>query len=244
MRPDLKNMKTPVPILIAEFSPLATELISGALKRGQNYFEVVGYALTSTEAVQRLGELEPSVALISIDLQDGPDTGLRVIRHIRENQLKTAAVALVRGSNATHVVEAFQNGARGVISRDQPFRTLARCLRKVHQGEIWTDCEHFEFVVRHLSNTKPKEEPAPHKLTQRELEVAHLIAAGMANADIAGQMGVSEHTVRNYVLRIYDKVGVSNRVQLTHYWLGLQSRSGAPDKLNRADLSASASPSK
>jgi DNA-binding NarL/FixJ family response regulator len=216
----LKKRTSQIPTVLAEKNLLGAELLSSALKRCQNYFEVVGQALASGEAVRYIDQLQPEIALVSIDLSDGETAGYRVLKHIREHHPSISAVALLDGDTREAVLAAFQSGARGVVSRSQNFRLIAKCLRKVHEGQIWASSDQivFLFEALHRGEESRLVRNAPetlHQLTPRELDVARQVAEGMRNSEIGEKLGVSEHTVRNYIMRIYDKLGVSNRVQLT-----------------------------
>ncbi|HME11386.1 MAG TPA: response regulator transcription factor [Candidatus Acidoferrum sp.] len=207
-----------IPTLLVERDLLGVEMLSGALKRCQNYFEVVGHSLSSADTVRKLQQFKPALALVSVDLKDGATAGYQVLAHIREHEGQTSAVALLNDSRREHVLEAFRSGARGVVSRDQPFRLLAKCLRKVHEGEIWASNDQIGFVFEALnkeSKMLPKNPEGMAQLTPREKDVVGRVVKGMRNAEIGEDLGVSEHTIRNYIMKIYDKLGVSNRVQLT-----------------------------
>ena len=211
----------PVTILIAEESFLGADLLATALKRCQNYFDVVAQVSSLPEATKSLAERKPQVALVSVSLHDGQTSGYKLISHAREHFPRTSTVALLHDSQQEHVLEAFRCGARGVISRSQAFRVLVKCIRKVHEGEIWASPDQIGFVFESLKRNfdlAPAAQ-APQKdlgeLTPRERDVATLVMEGLRNAEIAVRLNVSEHTVRNYIMRIYDKLGVSNRVQLT-----------------------------
>lgn len=203
---------------LADSSYLHVELLTGALKRCQNYFDLVGHAFSSHDAISKLEHLKPDIALISIELFDGPTAGYKVLQYLRENHSGTAAVALLRESERNLVLQSFRCGARGVVSREQPFRLLAKCLRRVHEGAIWASEDQVGFVIDMLKEERsaPARQPRTlDQLTNREREVAILVAEGMQNAQIGASLGISEHTIRNYVMRIYEKLGVTNRVQLT-----------------------------
>ena len=219
----------PVSILIAEGSFLAADLLSSALKRCQNYFDVVAQASSSAEAEKKLADFKPQVALISARLREGQTSGYKLISQTRQHLPGTPIIALLDDSQPEHVLEAFRCGARGVISRDQPFRVLVKCIRKVHEGEIWASPDQIGFVFESLNrNTDKYSETLPHanvaELTPRERDVAALVIEGFRNVEIAARLNVSEHTVRNYIMRIYDKLGVSNRVQLTRRCAGAFDR--------------------
>ena len=217
-------------MLLADRNLLSIELLSGALKRCQNFFEVVACSLTATEAIKKLSEFKPRLALVSVVLRDGNSAGYRVLSHIREHHPAIAAVALLEDSSREGVLEAFRSGARGVVSREEPFRLLAKSLRKVHEGEIWASRDQIGFVFETLnreSKTIFRTPPGINQLTPREKEVVAHVVDGMRNAEIGEKLGLSEHTVRNYIMKVYDKLGVSNRVQLTRQCAeSLESRIG------------------
>jgi len=90
----------------------------------------------------------------------------------------------------------------------------------VHKGQIWASNEDLEHLIGALSQTKPlhlKNPDGMPLLTRREEEVVHLVADGLKNREIAERLKVKEHSVRNYLYRIFEKLGVSNRVELILY---------------------------
>ena len=200
--------------------------MSSALKRCQNQFDVIAQVTNFADAARKVEELKPHLALISVNWQADHAAGYKLISHVHEHCPQTATVALLNDSELQHVLEAFRCGARGVISRDEPFRVLAKCIRKVHEGEIWASADQIGFVFESLKKRSESfSERAPHTalagLTPREKDVAVLVVEGLRNAEIGVKLSVSEHTVRNYIMRIYDKLGVSNRVQLTRQCAGV-----------------------
>lgn len=214
---------TTASVLLADYDFLSLELLSRALKRCQGCFRVVGHSVTSDEAIRKLDDLKPSIALIGVSLQDGETAGYRVLLHAKEHHAKVAAVALQSRAQHEQVLEAFRCGARGVISRDQTFRLIVKCIRKVQQGGIWASPDQVDLVFEALKNDAPafagRSVPVVLPgLTPREKDVVALVIEGFRNAQIGARLSLSEHTVRNYIMKIYDKLGVSNRVQLTRQW--------------------------
>ena len=130
------------------------------------------------------------------------------------------AIMLIDSFERDNVIEAFRRGAHGVISRDELFETLCECIRAVHQGQIWVRAEELHFLVDAIvESTAPRilnAKGAP-LLSKQERGVVRLVAEGLTNREIARQLSLSENTVRNYVFRIFDKVGTSNRVELALY---------------------------
>ena len=116
--------------------------------------------------------------------------------------------------------DAFRGGARGIFCRGDSFTALPKCIRQVHNGQIWVNNVELEFLLDLVISLRPlKMQPTGGmaRLTQREREVVPLVADGMRNHEIAQQLNLSEHTVRNYLIRIFDKLGISSRVELVLY---------------------------
>ena len=99
-------------------------------------------------------------------------------------------------------------------------KSLSKCIQTVHQGQIWASNEDLEHLIEALSQLKPlhldNSEGMP-LLTRREEDVVRLLAEGLKNREIAEQLKIKEHSVRNYVYRIFEKLGVSSRVELILY---------------------------
>ncbi len=132
------------------------------------------------------------------------------------------------------VIDAFRNGAHGVIFRDEPIEILSKCLHAVHRGQIWANSQNLHFVVDALGESKAlnlHDARGIQLLSKREERVARLVVDGMTNRQISATLGLSEHTVRNYLFRIFDKVGVSTRVELVLYCLQGKHNNGASAEL-------------
>jgi DNA-binding NarL/FixJ family response regulator len=137
----------------------------------------------------------------------------------------TAAVMLLDYTSPEFVVEAFRKGARGVFCRDCSFETLPKCIQSVHQGQIWAsnaDLEHILSALTHIIPLPLRAADGKPLLTRREEDVVSLLTDGMKNREIAGSLGVTEHTVRNYLSRIFEKLGISSRVELILYVMAQQ----------------------
>jgi len=203
------------------------QLIADALKRSRNRFDARAVIGDCSDTLLELLNQEPDVAVISVQLRDGPFTGLEILRQLCASRRKTAAVALLDSDERTLVMDAFRAGARGVFCRDHCLQGLPKCIRRVHEGQIWVSNSELEFLITFIANARPTqliETGSMSLLTPREVEVARLVAEAMPNQEIALKLGVNEHTVRNYVFRIFEKLGLSNRVELALYAL---SRPGA-----------------
>lgn len=218
----LKPFGGRISVLLAEASPMVGELIAGALKRCRYRFNVLASTNNSLDAIQKLEELAPHVAVISTELQDGPLAGFKVLHQIRTLHLKTAAIMLLDSGERDLVVDAFRDGARGVFYRGYSFKALPKCIRTVHDGQVWASNGDVEFMLEALMYFRPLKlgkAVGMSLLTHREQEVIRLVAEGMKNRDISLKLDVTEHTVKNYVFRIFEKLGVSSRVELVLYAL-------------------------
>jgi len=115
------------------------------------------------------------------------------------------------------VIEAFRFGADGVFCRNSPFDLLCKSLDAISQGEIWASSEELRYVLNEFMKGPKalKVDPAvERRMTKREGDVVRLAVEGLSNREIACELGLTEHTVKNYLFRIFDKLGVSNRVEL------------------------------
>jgi DNA-binding NarL/FixJ family response regulator len=120
------------------------------------------------------------------------------------------------------VVEAFRAGAHGVFCRADSFQALCKCIYCVHQGQVWASSTELQFVVDALVEPVPMETRTlvdSRPLSKREEEIARLVAEGLSNRQISQRLTLSEHTVKNYLFRVFEKIGVSTRVELALYAL-------------------------
>jgi len=199
---------------------MSNQLIVGALKRCHSNFDVHALASNSSVAFSELQEYRPDVAVISAKLEDGPLTGFKVLHQLRASESKTPAVMLLDSTDRDLVVDAFRAGARGVFCRDYSFKALPKCIRRVYEGQVWVSNLELEFLLDLVISRRPmqaRKTGGMALLTPRERDVVRLAAEGMRNQDIAVGLNLSEHTVRNYLFRIFDKLGISSRVELVLY---------------------------
>jgi DNA-binding NarL/FixJ family response regulator len=120
------------------------------------------------------------------------------------------------------VVDAFRAGAKGVLNRTESIEVLSKCLHAVHKGHVWANSHQLHLVLEALIKAKPLrtlDSRGRHLLAKREEEVANLVAEGLANREVAQKLGLSEHTVSNYLFRIYEKLHISSRIELVLYVL-------------------------
>jgi DNA-binding NarL/FixJ family response regulator len=207
-------------VALADATRMNSQLTAAALKRSRNNLEVQTLPSNSSAALRELQDAQPDVALISARLEDGPLTGFKILHELRASESKIPAVMLLDSTERDLVIDAFRGGARGVICRDYSFNTLPKCIRKVHDGQIWVSDMELQFLLDLVIAMRPlkvQTSGGMARLTAREHDVVRLVADGMRNQEIALRLNLSEHTIRNYLLRIYDKLGISSRVELVLY---------------------------
>jgi DNA-binding NarL/FixJ family response regulator len=212
----------PIRVIVADANLMACGLVSAGLKR-HSQFKVVGHATSAHQLLQLINDTAPEVALISSTLQDGIFSGLSVLAEIHSKYPEMRLVLLIDGSEPEVVVQAFRAGARGVFSRSEGhFEGLCKCIIRVHEGQIWAKTQQLQFIVNALAQAptlRVVNADGANLLTKREEDLVHLVADGLGNRDIARQLNLSENTVKNYMFHIFDKLGVSNRVELVLYAL-------------------------
>jgi DNA-binding NarL/FixJ family response regulator len=211
---------------------LSVDLLTRALKRYCKYFTVVGSAQTTKELLKLAAELQPHVAVISSNLQSDPGGGVKAVRDLRASGSRARPILLLDSSEPDLVIDAFAAGARGLVPTTSSLELLCKCIRCVHAGQIWADSNQLERVVKTLEDIGPvrlvnaKGIPL---LTRREEQIVSMVAEGLPNSEISSKLSLSAHTVKNHLFHIYEKLGVSNRVELILYAISTRSTPRPPD---------------
>jgi DNA-binding NarL/FixJ family response regulator len=208
-------------VLVADATPMDCQLVSDAIQRHNN-FRVIGRVVCSSEIVSAVRKAQPDVTVISARLQDGAFAGLLALRELRALQTPSRIVVMLDHDERELVVEAFLNNARGVFCRIGSSGELRKCIQSVHNGEIWVNNAQMEYIVEALMQA-PARPVANGKvatvLTKREEEIARLVATGLSNRDVSDKLGLSPHTVKNCLSRIFEKLVISTRIELVLYIL-------------------------
>lgn len=211
-----------IDLLIADGSPLDCQLLKSALTRSRLPFRIVGCAVSQADIIRSMNSHPPDIALISESLQDGPFTGFGVLSELHHSFPKTSVVVLLKSASDDLIVDAFRAGARGVFCRAEPVNALCKCINAVHQGQIWANSKQLRSVLDAFASAAPlrlANSQGRVLLTKREIDVVKLVVDGHTNRDVAHKLGLTEHTVSNYLFRIYEKLGISSRVELVLYSL-------------------------
>lgn len=213
-------------VLIADRSPMDCQLLADALQR-HGALRIVGCATSSSEVLSCVEANRPDVAVISARLPGDALSGFQLMRELHRLSLGIRIIVLLDADEHELVVEAFRSGAKGVFSRNGSSKELRRCIERVYEGQIWANSAQMERIVDALMQT-PKLSVMHAKdaavLSKREEQVCQSVAAGLSNREISRKLGLSEHTVKNHLFRIFDKLGISTRIELVLYALSWTKR--------------------
>jgi DNA-binding NarL/FixJ family response regulator len=228
-----------ISVLVITPDNITAELLRSAFNRERKKsFAVQMLTGSSQKVIGKLTAHKPQVALICDELQDSPLAGFKVLHKLRESHQGTAAVMLLQSCKPDCVVEAFREGARGVFSRAQSLKALSKCIRTVHQGQYWANNQDLGHIMNALSQRKTLQfnnADGMPLLTRREEDVVRLVADGMKNGEIANSLNLAEHSIRNYLYRIFDKLGVSSRVELILYTFNQRDRANYASAIQYPD---------
>lgn len=219
----------PVRIVVADDHPVVRFGVKNMLENEPG-FEVIGEAEDGDVAITETLNLEPDVLLLDVQMPRLP--GLEALRAIMDRSPRVKIILLTSTISPHEIIEALQIGARGIILKDSVAGDLADAMRAVIAGDYWIGGERVINLVTALNNLIRQAGAVPEKktygLTPRELEVVTCIVEGCSNKDIAKQFTISEETVKRHLSNIFDKTGVSTRLELalfaiTHKLVSLES---------------------
>jgi DNA-binding NarL/FixJ family response regulator len=180
---------------------------------------IVGEAVDGEETIRVVGELNPHVLLLDLSLPKL--SGLEVLGELNKLGLRTRTIMLTAAIEREQVVEALQMGVRGIVLKHSALQLLLKSIRCVHEGQYWVGQESVSDLIHALRRMRPSNSaPGVRRnfgLSSREMEVIALIVAGYTNKDLARKLGISENTAKHHLTNIFDKLGVSNRLELVLY---------------------------
>jgi len=202
-------------ILVADDHPIFRDGLRKLLEAEPD-FHVIGEASDGQEAVRLAHELKPDILLLDLAMPHQP--GLDALRELSAASAPVRTILLTVAVDKAQLVEALQLGARGVVLKETSTELLLKSIRSVVAGQFWVGREAVTDLVRVLRDLIPAAGAEAKKkafgLTPRELEIVSAIVLGYTNRDIARKFTISEDTVKHHLTNIFDKVGVSNRLEL------------------------------
>lgn len=179
--------------------------------------QVVSQATDGVDAVRMVRELKPHVLLLDLALRQ--HSGLDVLRDLATVDSQVRTIILTAAIEQAELVQALQLGARGIVLKESATELIIESIRSVMRGQYWVGRENVSDVVQLLHRFLPrpgrKDARDNFGVTPRELEVVTAIMAGFSNKEIAQRLSLSEQTVKHHITNIFDKLGVSNRMELT-----------------------------
>lgn len=206
-----------VRILIADDHPIFRDGLKRLLESERD-FKVVGEACDGVEAVKLVRQLKPEILLLDLAMPRRP--GLEALREMNSGPASSSVrvILLTAAAEKDQIVEALQLGARGVVLKDSATQILLKSIRAVMNGEYWVGRESVANLVQYLrtlvDSSSHESRKKRYGLTPREFEVISAVVAGYANKEIAEYFKISEDTVKHHLSNIFDKVGVSTRLEL------------------------------
>lgn len=205
----------PVRILIADDHLIFREGLRMLLE-AEKEFAVVGQAGDGDEATRLALKLRPDILLLDLAMPRVP--GLEALRELAKQSTPMRTILLTASVEPEQIVEALQLGARGVVLKECATELLLKSIRAVVSGDYWVGRGSVPDLVKALSelsmpNTDKKSDQS-YGLTSRELQIVESIVAGFTNKDVAQKFSISEQTVKHHLSNIFDKLGVSNRLEL------------------------------
>jgi DNA-binding NarL/FixJ family response regulator len=211
----------PIRIVVADDHPIFRDGLKHLLSLEKD-FEVVGEVGHGDDVVPAVEQHRPDILLL--DLKMPGMHGLAILQKLQTDGMATKVIVLTASEDKNEFVQAMKLGTCGIVLKQSPTDLLIKSIRKVHAGEIWLDTHTTAAVMRQFSANEEyaalptngrSRERSP--LSQREREIVGLVAQGFKNKEMAEKMFISEQTVKNHLHNIFDKLGVSDRLELALY---------------------------
>jgi two-component system, NarL family, nitrate/nitrite response regulator NarL len=206
----------PVNIVIADDHTIFREGLRRLLET-EPAFRVIGEAGDGGEAVRLVQQLKPDLLLL--DMAMPAMSGLQVLDELIAGGTPVRTIVLTAAIESWQTAQVLQRGARGVLLKEASTALLFKCIQCVADGQYWVGRQEVGNLVEYMRREVSAAQETRERLglTGRELEIVSAIVAGLSNRDMASQFAISEQTVKHHLTRIYDKLGVSNRLELALY---------------------------
>lgn len=188
---------------------------------------MLGCATDSEAALREFEEQQPTVVTVSASLRDGILKGLEFVRRIKTIKSDVRTIVLVDSYENDLILEGIRAGADGIVCRDEPVENIWKCIRAVHEGLVWLRSAELRNIVDGLEENRSARlarSRGLEVLSGRQREIVSHVSDGLSNREISRALHLSEHMVKNYLYRIFEKTGVSSRVELIVHVLDQKER--------------------
>lgn len=241
-------MQRPIEIVLVFAKSMFSDLLSEAFSLDSR-FKITGQVASEPEVSRVLGSGSADIVLIDGEPGGNPQAGLAMLCHVRRIASAAKPIMMTEKREAQRTVELFRNGAKGVfVKSGAEFKLLCKCIDNVHNGQIWASREELTWIVNAFEATRSPnhslkivDAKGVNLLSKREEDVVKLLMEGLSNREIARSLDLSEHTIKNYLFRIFDKLGVSSRTELLLYaqnFMTSDVEHKGPNRAPAADSSA------
>jgi DNA-binding NarL/FixJ family response regulator len=176
---------------------------------------IVGEAANGNECVLMMAKVRPDILLLDLNMPD--KNGLTVLEELNFDSLPTQVIVLTATEDDREAVRAMRLGARGIVLKQSASDLLVKSIRRVYGGEIWLDNRITAEVMNAFATSSDGRARRDKLLSDRESQIMRLVAQGQRNKEIGQNLFISEQTVKNHVHNIFDKLGVSDRLELALY---------------------------
>lgn len=235
-----RGFSTRVRVFVADSTRIHTELLSDILERDPD-LQVMSWDCDRSTLVPTVLAQHIDVLAVSSALNGNMRDGLNVVREVCAAKPETKIVVLLDSHQDELVLDSLRAGAKGIFSKESSSDMLRKCLHSVHRGEIWVDSRGMSLAIGALAsapNAPALNAKGLDKLSKREHQVVELLVQGLSNREISKRMSLSPHTIKNYIFRIFDKMGVSSRMELSFLVLSRNSGQSADRTSTTTGLAA------
>jgi DNA-binding NarL/FixJ family response regulator len=212
-------------VIVYDSSSLQSELLATGLESLGLGFEI-RCANTLESLIELLSMDAKWVVVISDNSMNG--SAISLAKHLRSRFHGVPFVFLLQQGRGDRVIEAFRTGARGIVYSNETLSQLAECIGHVYQGDVWVRGVDLGLILDGLlkQSVRATDVTGRTLLSPREEEISRLVAEGMSNREVARALKISESTVKNSLFHVFEKLGISNRVELARYVTGASEQEG------------------
>jgi two-component system, NarL family, nitrate/nitrite response regulator NarL len=182
----------------------------------EDEFQVIGQAEDGTQTIELVKAKRPDVLMLDVNLPGL--SGVQVLRELAKARTECRVILLNASLDRAQVLEVLRLGARGLVTKNTTVSLMLKSIRTVMAGQYWIGRESVSDLIGCLVPQRPGEQAAPSRrnseLSGRELQIVAAVVAGYGNKEIAARLSLSEHTVKHHLSSIFDKFGVTNRLEV------------------------------